>query len=163
MKRTLVTCTAGALLVGGAAVVVPTQAHAIELGHHAPSVVTPAVHHATTASAQRTGATTTSKTNSTAKKKTSDTQQVVAAIRASKMLGAVKPSNITVSQVKFAGADHTWAGALVTPKNAQTDPAQVLLKKSGSTWKVRDLGTAFVGCNIAPSGVRNTLGLHGPC
>ncbi|GGB20084.1 hypothetical protein GCM10011492_07450 [Flexivirga endophytica] len=149
MKRTTVTFTIGALLVAGTAAVAPTQAHALELGHHAPSVAVPAVHHAATASTHRTT--------------TTDTQQVTNAILHSKLLGAVKPANVSVSQVKFAGAGHTWASALATPKNGQTDPAQVLLKKSGTSWTVRDLGTASIGCGIAPQAVRNTLGLHGPC
>ncbi|HWC21135.1 MAG TPA: hypothetical protein VG502_02435 [Flexivirga sp.] len=148
MKRTTVTFTIGALLVGGAAVVAPTQASALELGHHAPSVQVPAVHHAAAASTHRTTAT--------------DSQLVVTAIRHSNLLGAVTPSNLDISQVKFT-ADHAWASALATPKNGQTDPAQVLLKKSGATWTVRDLGTASIGCGIAPQSVRNTLGLHGPC
>lgn len=148
MKRTTFTCSVGALLVAGAAVVVPTQASALETGRHAPSVEVPAVHHATTKSAHRTA---------------DETKQVVAAIRASKMLGAVKPSNVVVSKVKFTGAKHTWAGAVATPKNGQTDPAQVLLKKSAAGWTVRSLGTAQVGCGIAPQSVRSALGLHGPC
>lgn len=149
MKRTTVTCTVGALLIAGTAAVAPTQASALELGHHAPSVAVPAVHHATTTSTHRT--------------KVDEKQQIADAIRSSNMLGDVKPTNVTISQVKFAGAGHAWAAALATPKNGQTDPAQVLLQKSGSTWKVRDLGTAFVGCGIAPRAVRTTLGLHGPC
>lgn len=149
MKRTTVMVTTGALLIAGAAVVAPTQASALELGHHAPSVAVPAVHHATTTSTHRTAA--------TAK------QQIARAIFASNMLGAVKPSNVSVSQVKFAGPHHEWADALATPKNGQTDPAQVLLQRSGAGWQVRDLGTAFVGCGIAPRAVRSTLGLHGPC
>ncbi|MFC6706324.1 hypothetical protein [Flexivirga alba] len=148
MKRTTVTFTIGALLVAGAAVVAPTQASALERGHHAPSVQIPAVHQA--------GSTTTHRTTPT------DTQLVATAIRHSNLLGAVKPSNVTVSQVKFTG-DQAWASALATPKNGQTDPAQVLLQKSGSTWTVRDLGTASIGCGIAPQTVRDTLGLHGPC
>lgn len=152
MKRTTVTFTIGALLVGGAAAVAPTQASALELGHHAPSVQVPAVHHAAAASTHRTMVSGTP----------TDTQLVATAIRHSSLLGAVKPSNLDISQVKFT-ADHAWASALATPKNGQTDPAQVLLKKSGATWTVRDLGTASIGCGIAPQSVRNTLGLHGPC
>ncbi len=148
MKRTTVTFTIGAVLVAGAAVVAPTQAFALDRGHHAPSVAVPAIHHVAATSTHRTTP--------------PDTQLVATAIRHSSLLGAVKPSNVAVSQVKFTG-DHTWASALATPKNGQTDPAQVLLKKSGSTWTVRDLGTAGIGCGIAPQTVRDTLGLHGPC
>lgn len=152
MKRTTVTFTIGAILVAGTAVAAPTRASALDLGHHAPSVQVPAVHHAASPSTHR----------STHRAAATDTQQVVTAIRKSTLLGAVKPSNVAVSQVKFTG-DHAWASALATPKNGQTDPAQVLLQKSGSTWTVRDLGTAGIGCGIAPQSVRSTLGLHAPC
>lgn len=148
MKRTTVTFTIGAFLVAGTAAVAPTQASALELGHHAPSVQVPAAHQSAGASAHRAT--------------TSDTQRIATAIRHSKLLGVVKPSNVAVSRVKFTG-NRAWASALATPKNGQTDPAQVLLKKSGSTWTVRDLGTASVGCGIAPQSVRSTLGLNGPC
>ena len=151
MKRTTVTFTIGAILVAGTAVAAPTRASALELGHHAPSVQVPSVHHAASVSAHRS-----TRTAAT------DTQQVVTAIRQSTLLGAVEPSNVAVSQVKFT-SDDAWASALATPKNGQTDPAQVLLKKSGSSWTVRDLGTAGIGCGIAPQTVRSTLGLHGPC
>jgi len=146
MKRTTVTVTIGALLVAATATLAPAQASA--LGRHAPSVTIPAAHAVTTS--HRAAART-------------DKQRITAAILHSKLLGAVKPSNVAVSQIRFAGADHTWAGALATPKNGQTDPAQVLLHKSGSTWTVRDLGTFSVGCGIAPTAVRSQLGLHGPC
>ena len=148
MKRTTVTFAIGALVVAGAAAAAPTRAAALEPGQHAPSVQVPAVHHAAAPSTHRTAP--------------SDTQQITTAIRRSSLLGAVKPANITVSQVKFT-SNHAWASALATPKNGQTDPAQVLLQKSGSSWTVRDLGTAGIGCGIAPQTVRSTLGLHGPC
>lgn len=153
MKRTTVTFTIGALLLAGTAAVAPTQAAALELGHRAPSVRIPTVHQATPRTVHRATHHTTASAD----------QQITRAILASDYLGAVKPANVAVSQVQFAGADHSWAGALATPKNGQTDPAQVLLQKTGDTWTVRDLGTAGVGCGIAPQTVRDALGLHGPC
>lgn len=156
MKRTTVTVTIGALLIAGSALAAPTRAAALEPGHHAPSVTVPAVHHAASLSAHRSAQRSTHQTAAT------DTQQVATAIRHSSLLGAVKPSNVSVSEVTFTG-DHAWASALATPKNGQTDPAQVLLQKSGDSWTVRDLGTAGIGCGIAPQTVRSTLGLHGPC
>lgn len=145
MKRTSVIVSSGALLLVGAALVAPAQASA--LGGHAPSVEVPKVQHVATAH----------------RATVSDQQQITSAILHSSLLGAVQPSNVAVSQIRFDGADRAWAAALATPKNGQTDPAQVLLQKSGDTWQVRDLGTAGVGCGIAPSAVRGQLGLHGPC
>lgn len=148
MKRTTVTFTIGALLVAGAAGAAPARAYALGLGHHAPSARVSSDHRATAAPARRTAPT--------------DTQQIATAILHSDLLGAVKPSNVAISQVELSG-DHAWASALATPKNGQTDPAQVLLQRSGNSWTVRDLGTANIGCGIAPQSVRDTLGLHGPC
>lgn len=148
MKRTTVTFTIGAFLVAGAAVVVPSQASALERGHHAPPVQVPVVHQAAASATHR--------------PTDSNTQQVTTAILHSSLLGVVKPSNVAVGQVMYAD-NGGWAAALATPKNGQTDPAQVLLQKSGTGWTVRDLGTASVGCGIAPQSVRSALGLHGPC
>lgn len=148
MKRTSVTFTIGALLVAGTAVVAPAQASAFGTSH-APSVQVPTVHH----SAGRTAHRATTSTN----------QQITAAVLRSPLLGDVKASNVGVSQIRFAASNKSWAAALVTPKNGQTDPAQVLLAKVSGSWKVRDLGTAGVGCGIAPATIRNQLGLHGPC
>lgn len=145
MKRTTVTVTIGALLIAGTAAVAPAQASA--LGRHAPSVAVPVAHVATTA--HRAAPT--------------DKQRITTAILHSTLLGVVKPSNVAVGKIRFAGADHDWAGALATPKNGQTDPAQVLLQKTAGGWAVRDLGTFSVGCGIAPASVRTQLGLHGPC
>lgn len=145
MRRSTVTVTIGAALIACTASLAP--AHAAALTRHAPSVKVPAATHVATASHRAA---------------TTD-QQITSAILHSKFLGAVKPSNVAVSNIRFAGAGHVWAAALATPKNGQTDPAQVLLAKTGKTWTVRDLGTAGVGCGIAPAAVRNTLGLHGPC
>lgn len=153
MKRTSVTVTVGALLIAGTALVAPAQAHALAARQHAPSVVVPAAPHATVALPAKV----------VRPAATSDQTQIRQAILHSQLLGAVRPSDVAVSDVRFAGPGKTWAGALVTPKDGQTDPAQVLLRKSGTTWQVRDLGTASVGCGIAPSSVRNTLGLHGTC
>ena len=145
MKRTSVPVTIGALLVAATAIVAPAQASA--LGRHAPSVKVPVAAQVAAASHHPAA--------------TSDQQQITSAILHSPLLGAVSPDNVAVSQIRFAGEG--WAGAVATPKNGQTDPAQVLLHKTGSTWQVRDLGTASVGCGIAPAAVRAQLGLHGPC
>ncbi|WP_265444182.1 hypothetical protein [Flexivirga meconopsidis] len=141
MKRTaVVTIATSAVLAAGAAVAVsPAEASGTLGRSSAPKVVVPK---AAAPSAN---------------------QQITAAVRHSKLLGAVSADNITVSGIKFAASDKSWAAATVTPKNGQTDPAQVVLHKTGSTWQVRDLGTFGVGCGSAPAAVRASLGLHGPC
>ncbi|TWE13109.1 hypothetical protein [Rudaeicoccus suwonensis] len=88
---------------------------------------------------------------------------ITTAILHSPLLGVVQPADIAVSDIHFASSDTSWAAALATPRNGQTDPAQVVLHKVGATWQVRDLGTYAVGCGIAPATVRAQLGLHGAC
>lgn len=88
---------------------------------------------------------------------------ITTAILHSPLLGVVKPTDIAVSDIHFASSDSSWAAALATPRNGQTDPAQIVLHKVGATWQVRDLGTYAVGCGIAPANVRAQLGLNGAC
>lgn len=88
---------------------------------------------------------------------------ITAAVHRSPLLGHVPASQAAVSAVKLT-QDRRWASALVTPRNGQTDPAQVLLQHDAQgRWHVRDLGTMSVGCEIAPNAVRVKLGLNGGC
>lgn len=88
---------------------------------------------------------------------------ITAAVRRSPLLGDVSGSNITVSAIRLAASNSSWASALVHPKNGQTDDAQVVLHDTASGWTVRDLGTAQAGCGILSAKVRTELALRGGC
>lgn len=171
MMRTRVTVTVGALLIAGTALTAPSSASALALRSHAPAMAAhvpavayvPAVAHVPAPAVAPAVAPAPAAAHAPVVVRLTDEQQVRQAILHSKLLGVVKPSNVTVSDIRFVGTSHAWAGALATPKNGQTDPAQVLLHRTGFTWQVRDLGTAGVGCGIAPASVRSSLGLHGVC
>lgn len=87
---------------------------------------------------------------------------IAAAVRRSPLLGAVRPADARVANVRVA-ADGRWASARVSSARGVTDPAQVLLARSGSQWRVMDLGTGGVGCGIVGQATRTRLGLTGSC
>lgn len=56
-----------------------------------------------------------------------------------------------------------WARANTVPCNRrQFDSALAVLQRRNGAWRVRDLGTAGVGCTVAPATVRRDLGLVCP-
>ncbi|MCH8612882.1 hypothetical protein [Arsenicicoccus dermatophilus] len=54
-----------------------------------------------------------------------------------------------------------WARATVHATKGQTDDAVVVLRMVNGRWTVADLGTAQVGCGIAPAAVLKALHLGG--
>lgn len=97
-----------------------------------------------------------------AKSAVNATTAIGAAVRRSPLLGLIRPADARVSSVRLT-ADGRWASAQVSSARGLTDPAQVLLARSGSQWRVADLGTAGVGCGVVGQGTRSRLGLVGPC
>ena len=93
---------------------------------------------------------------------TATTAQIVQAARHNRFTGAVPANQIAVSAIRIAPPGR-WASALASPRNGMTDPAQVLLHRTGGQWRAVDLGTDGVGCGIAPAAVRAQLHLHGHC
>ena len=74
----------------------------------------------------------------------------------------VPASRFTVGRVAISRVDPTWAQAWVLPKKGvQVDPAQVVVHHDRAGWKVKDLGTAEVGCGITPARVLS--GWHVTC
>lgn len=56
-----------------------------------------------------------------------------------------------------------WARANTVPCNKQRfDAALAVLQLRKGSWRVRDLGTAGVGCTVAPTAVRRDLSLVCP-
>jgi len=56
-----------------------------------------------------------------------------------------------------------WASAKLVPCNkSQGDIALAVLQRSHGKWRVRDVGTAGVGCTVAPVRVRRDLRLVCP-
>ena len=56
-----------------------------------------------------------------------------------------------------------WASAKLFPcDNRRGDIALAVLQRSHGTWRVRDVGTAGVGCTVAPARVRRDLRLSCP-
>ncbi|TWP35535.1 hypothetical protein [Leekyejoonella antrihumi] len=90
----------------------------------------------------------------------STNKAITAAVLHSRLLGDVPASDVTVSAIRLHGS---WAGAVATPRDGRTDPAQVLLHRVGSAWTVTSLGSYEVGCGAVSSTVRHQLGLHGEC
>lgn len=78
------------------------------------------------------------------------------------MTQGVGAKNLAVSGIRVT-KNGRFASAWVTPRNHMTDPAQVLLVKSGSRWVAKDLGTDGVGCGIVSSSTRTQLHLTGRC
>ncbi|WP_052466304.1 hypothetical protein [Mobilicoccus massiliensis] len=82
---------------------------------------------------------------------------VTKAVRASEFTDGVPASAYTVRNLRTSGS---WARVTLQPKKtAELDPATVLLQKSRAGWKVVDLGTAEVGCDVAPNSTLKALRL----
>lgn len=70
--------------------------------------------------------------------------------------------------VRVSSRSRSWATATVTPKpayRASLQGAYMVLVRSALTgrWTILDLGTAMVGCGIAPDRVLTDLGIGGEC
>lgn len=85
---------------------------------------------------------------------------ITLAVQRSEATSFVPARDYRVTGVRLAGSD--WARATLTPRaGAELDPATVVLQRAGTpaAWTVADLGTAGVGCDIAPASVLRTLRL----
>ena len=84
-------------------------------------------------------------------------QAITQAIKNSlKDSGSPAAGKAHVHGIRVSTKDARWGFALVSAPN--TDQAYVALRKRGSTWRVRGLGTAMVQCGIGmPRAVMNEL------
>ena len=58
--------------------------------------------------------------------------------------------------------DPRWIIFSAIPYLPVTDPGYGFAQKSGNTWKIKDFGTATVGCGIVPTEVQTEFGLSCP-
>lgn len=83
--------------------------------------------------------------------------KITTAVRRSEFTAGVPSSQYAVTGLRTSG---TWATVTLAPrKQAELDPATVLLRQSQGRWSVVDLGTAEVGCGVAPAATLRALKL----
>ena len=84
------------------------------------------------------------------------------AVHASPLTSAVPDGDYVVVGVRLSAHDEHWAGGMLEPRKQDAlQPAGVLLHRVGDTWTVSDLGTAQLGCGIAPAAVLQDLRFFG--
>lgn len=85
---------------------------------------------------------------------------ITRAVRRSDATSGVPASAYQITDIRVSG---DWARATLTPRQPDTlDAATALLRRtSRTTWGLADLGTAEVGCDVAPAAVLTALSL--PC
>jgi hypothetical protein len=84
-----------------------------------------------------------------------DATAIEAAVTSSPATAAVDGADYAVTDVRVAG---DWASAQLEP-TTDLDPATAVLQHVDGAWQVVDLGTAQVGCGLAPAAVEGDLGL----
>ena len=83
--------------------------------------------------------------------------KVTQAVRRSEYTAGVPASAYSVTGLRMSGA---WARVTLSPRQEDLlDPATVLLRRSQGRWSVVDLGTAEVGCGVAPAATLRALRL----
>ena len=87
-----------------------------------------------------------------------DAPAVERAVRTSPATAGVDPAAYRVADVRLSAADATWAAASLEPTGPDLEPADVVLHLRGGAWEVADLGSAEVGCGIAPVAVLGDFG-----
>jgi hypothetical protein len=84
------------------------------------------------------------------------------AVHASPLTSAVPDGDYVVVGLRLSAHDEHWAGGMLEPRKQDAlQPAGVLLHRVGDTWTVSDLGTAQLGCGIAPAAVLQDLRFFG--
>jgi hypothetical protein len=84
------------------------------------------------------------------------------AVHESPLTSAVPDGAYVVVGLRLSGHDEHWAGGMLEPRTKNAlQPAGVLLHRAGDTWTVSDLGTAQLGCGIAPLPVLRDLSFFG--
>lgn len=152
--RSRITAGIGALALTGALAAVPAAADAATVAS-APraTATTTAAKPVTRAKAAKT--TKTTKTTKIVRPKATTPQLITRAVARDVAASSVVPaSRFTVTRVAISRVDAAWAQAWVLPKKGvDLDRAQVVVHRDKAGWKVKDLGTAEVGCGITPSRV----------
>lgn len=80
------------------------------------------------------------------------------AVHASRLTSSVPDHQYVVVGLELAGRDGQWAGGMIEPRKPDAlQPVAVLLHFTHGRWRLVDLGTAMVGCGIAPRPVLEQL------
>ena len=151
--RFVATGLATLALATSAATVAPAQAAP---SHASSTTATQSVsHHRVVRAAQvRRHAGTARATNAT---RTSTLSKITTAVRRSEYTAGVPASSYAVTVLRTSGS---WARVTLQPgKSVELDPATVVLRQTKGQWKVVDLGTAMVGCDVAPKATVKALRL----
>jgi hypothetical protein len=88
-------------------------------------------------------------------------RHITAAVKHSSTTSSVPDSHYDVKRIRMATVAHGWARAELVPRpkyRASAQGATALLRKTNGRWRVRNLGTAGLGCNI-PRAVATDLRL----
>ena len=94
---------------------------------------------------------------STGARRTSTLSKITTAVRRSEYTAGVPASSYAVTGLRTSGS---WARVTLQPgKSVELDPATVVLRQTKGQWKVVDLGTAMVGCDVAPKATVKALRL----
>lgn len=143
-----VALTASAVATPAAAAPAPAAAPAAVPARTAPAAVTAAAPAEATTRVAR-------------PRRVSTKRLIIRAVTREVMDNGVAASQFTVERVRVSRVNPSWAAAALVPKrSADLDPADVLVRRTKSTWVVSDLGTAEVGCGVAPRRVLGSLGLR---
>lgn len=87
-----------------------------------------------------------------------DWEAISRAVYASPLTAQVPDTEYVVVGLQLAGTDGQWAGGMIEPRKPNAlQPAAVLLHRVAGRWKLVDLGTAMVGCGVAPRAVLEQL------
>lgn len=87
---------------------------------------------------------------------------VSTAVHASPLTAKAAPRSFTVTGVRISRLTPTYAFATIDPTSPQLDGAAVALRRASSTaatWTVTQVGSAQVGCSVAPAQVRAEFAL----
>lgn len=93
---------------------------------------------------------------------TAETASISTAVHGSPLTAKAAPRTFSVTGVRISRLTPTYAFATIDPTSPQLDGAAVALRRASttaSTWTVTQVGSAQVGCSVAPAQVRAEFGL----
>lgn len=149
--RRLTGLAVAALTVGGVVGAAPTAASAVTDGtHHASAAASAASQNRLVRHAQARRA--------FAERSRPSLRTITDAVHRSEFTDGVPASSYTVTGLRASGS---WARAELKPsRGVELDQATVVLRRSSNRWQVVDLGTAQVGCEVAPAATLRALHLR---
>ncbi len=91
-----------------------------------------------------------------------DADAIAEAVRDSEYTAAVPKTNYEVTGTVLAASDPSWAFIELEPTVGDLDRAEGVVHRTPAGWELVQLGTAEVGCDVAPSAVLDDFGLQCP-